>query len=146
MCLVVVGAYCGSTLRYVLTLITALSLHQLPRSRYVICPFTKDSISRKFSGAYGEAEFIFASIKVITIVGLIILGIVIDLGGGALLVRQLLHCTLLIDHRPEPRPPWVQILERPRSVRAVSRHSGFEGPVPGLVGGDNAGCVLLHWH
>ncbi|KZV62415.1 amino acid permease [Peniophora sp. CONT] len=34
------------------------------------------------AGAYGEAEFIFASIKVITIVGLIILGIVIDLGGA----------------------------------------------------------------
>ncbi|KAG2110159.1 amino acid permease [Suillus cothurnatus] len=34
------------------------------------------------TGAYGEAEFIFASIKVITINGLIILGIVIDLGGG----------------------------------------------------------------
>ncbi len=35
-----------------------------------------------FSGAYGEAEFFFASIKVITITGLIILGIVLDLGGG----------------------------------------------------------------
>ncbi|KAK7677520.1 hypothetical protein QCA50_019526 [Cerrena zonata] len=34
------------------------------------------------AGAYGEAEFVFASIKVVTIVGLIILGIVIDLGGG----------------------------------------------------------------
>ncbi|KIY45383.1 hypothetical protein FISHEDRAFT_49356 [Fistulina hepatica ATCC 64428] len=34
------------------------------------------------AGAYGEAEFVFASIKVITIVGLIILGVVIDLGGG----------------------------------------------------------------
>jgi len=34
------------------------------------------------AGVYGEAEFVFASIKVITIVGLIILGIVIDLGGG----------------------------------------------------------------
>ncbi|ESK87570.1 amino acid transporter [Moniliophthora roreri MCA 2997] len=33
-------------------------------------------------GAYGEAEFMFASIKVITIVGLIILGIILDLGGG----------------------------------------------------------------
>ncbi|KAF9232361.1 amino acid permease [Melanogaster broomeanus] len=33
-------------------------------------------------GIYGEAEFVFASIKVITIVGLIILGIVLDLGGG----------------------------------------------------------------
>ncbi|KAG6907866.1 hypothetical protein DXG01_007080 [Tephrocybe rancida] len=34
------------------------------------------------AGVYGEAEFVFASIKVITIVGLIILGIVLDLGGG----------------------------------------------------------------
>ncbi|KAJ6510097.1 amino acid permease, partial [Mycena vitilis] len=34
------------------------------------------------AGAYGEAEFIFASIKVITITGLIILGIILDLGGG----------------------------------------------------------------
>lgn len=31
--------------------------------------------------AFGECEFYFASIKVITIVGLIILGLVIDLGG-----------------------------------------------------------------
>jgi amino acid transporter len=34
------------------------------------------------AGVYGETEFIFASIKVITITGLIILGIVLDLGGG----------------------------------------------------------------
>ncbi|KAF7355037.1 Lysine-specific permease [Mycena sanguinolenta] len=34
------------------------------------------------AGVYGEAEFMFASIKVITITGLIILGIVLDLGGG----------------------------------------------------------------
>lgn len=34
------------------------------------------------AGVYGECEFMFASIKVITIVGLIILGIVLDLGGG----------------------------------------------------------------
>ncbi|KAI0801327.1 amino acid permease [Fomes fomentarius] len=34
------------------------------------------------AGVYGECEFVFASIKVITIVGLIILGIVLDLGGG----------------------------------------------------------------
>lgn len=32
--------------------------------------------------AYGEAEFIFSSIKVITIVGLIILGVVLMCGGG----------------------------------------------------------------
>ena len=34
------------------------------------------------AGAYGEAEFWFASIKVLTIVGLIILGIIISAGGG----------------------------------------------------------------
>ncbi|KAJ7638578.1 amino acid permease [Roridomyces roridus] len=34
------------------------------------------------AGVYGETEFVFASIKVITITGLIILGIVLDLGGG----------------------------------------------------------------
>ncbi|PCH35836.1 amino acid permease [Wolfiporia cocos MD-104 SS10] len=34
------------------------------------------------AGVYGEAEFVFASIKVVTITGLIILGIVLDLGGG----------------------------------------------------------------
>ncbi|KAI9567928.1 amino acid permease [Boletus coccyginus] len=33
-------------------------------------------------GAYGEAEFWFCSIKVITITGMIILGIIVDLGGG----------------------------------------------------------------
>ncbi|KAF8431958.1 amino acid permease [Boletus edulis BED1] len=33
-------------------------------------------------GAYGEAEFWFSSIKVITITGMIILGIIVDLGGG----------------------------------------------------------------
>lgn len=31
---------------------------------------------------YGEAEFVFASIKIITIVGLIIFAFIIDLGGG----------------------------------------------------------------
>ncbi|KAF9218473.1 amino acid transporter [Gyrodon lividus] len=33
-------------------------------------------------GAYGEAEFWFSSIKVLTITGMIILGIIVDLGGG----------------------------------------------------------------
>ncbi|KIJ15769.1 amino acid-polyamine-Organocation superfamily protein [Paxillus involutus ATCC 200175] len=33
-------------------------------------------------GAYGEAEFWFCSIKVLTITGMIILGIIVDLGGG----------------------------------------------------------------
>ncbi|KAF7971830.1 hypothetical protein HWV62_19839 [Athelia sp. TMB] len=57
-----------------------------------ICLLVALGINLMGAGAYGEAEFIFAplslltligrSIKVITIVGLIILGIVLDLGGG----------------------------------------------------------------
>lgn len=31
---------------------------------------------------YGEAEFIFASIKLVTLVGLLLLGLIIDLGGA----------------------------------------------------------------
>lgn len=48
----------------------------------IICLVVVVAINFMGAGAYGEAEFIFASIKVLTIVGLIILGIVIDLGGG----------------------------------------------------------------
>ncbi|KAG2117799.1 amino acid permease [Suillus discolor] len=48
----------------------------------VICLVVVLTINMLGAGAYGEAEFIFASIKVITITGLIILGIVIDLGGA----------------------------------------------------------------
>ncbi|KAG1885704.1 amino acid permease [Suillus subluteus] len=48
----------------------------------VMCLVVVVTINMLGAGAYGEAEFVFASIKVITITGLIILGIVIDLGGG----------------------------------------------------------------
>ncbi|KAG0709056.1 amino acid permease [Suillus ampliporus] len=48
----------------------------------VMCLVVVITINMLGAGAYGEAEFIFASIKVVTITGLIILGIVIDLGGG----------------------------------------------------------------
>lgn len=48
----------------------------------VMCLVVVLTINMLGAGAYGEAEFVFASIKVITITGLIILGIVIDLGGG----------------------------------------------------------------
>uniref|UniRef100_A0A0W0FY83 Putative amino acid permease n=1 Tax=Moniliophthora roreri TaxID=221103 RepID=A0A0W0FY83_MONRR len=47
-----------------------------------ICMIVVIVINLLGAGAYGEAEFVFASIKVITIVGLIILGIILDLGGG----------------------------------------------------------------
>ncbi|KAF8922361.1 amino acid permease [Mucidula mucida] len=47
-----------------------------------ICMVVVIVINMFGAGVYGEAEFIFASIKVITITGLIILGVVLDLGGG----------------------------------------------------------------
>ncbi|QRW12299.1 amino acid permease [Ceratobasidium sp. AG-Ba] len=47
-----------------------------------ICLIVVVVINMLGAGVYGECEFIFASIKVITITGLIILGIVLDLGGG----------------------------------------------------------------
>nr|CAB38005.1 amino acid transporter [Amanita muscaria] len=48
----------------------------------IICLVVVVTINMLGAGVYGEAEFWFASIKVITITGLIILGIVLDLGGG----------------------------------------------------------------
>ncbi|GAA5826363.1 hypothetical protein JCM5353_004732 [Sporobolomyces roseus] len=47
-----------------------------------ICLVVACAINFGGSRAYGEAEFWFAIIKVITIIGLIILGIIIDCGGG----------------------------------------------------------------
>ncbi|OCH89957.1 amino acid permease [Obba rivulosa] len=47
-----------------------------------ICAVVVITINMFGAGVYGECEFIFASIKVITITALIILGIVLDLGGG----------------------------------------------------------------
>ncbi|KIK71217.1 hypothetical protein GYMLUDRAFT_33353 [Collybiopsis luxurians FD-317 M1] len=47
-----------------------------------ICMVVVIAINLCGAGVYGEAEFIFASIKVLTITGLIILGLVLDLGGG----------------------------------------------------------------
>ncbi|GAA5840953.1 hypothetical protein JCM3766R1_005412 [Sporobolomyces carnicolor] len=47
-----------------------------------VCLVVACAINFGGSRAYGEAEFWFAIIKVITIVGLIILGIIIDAGGG----------------------------------------------------------------
>ncbi|KAG8687711.1 hypothetical protein FRC08_011836 [Ceratobasidium sp. 394] len=48
----------------------------------VICIVVVVAINMCGAGVYGEAEFIFASIKVVTATGLIILGVVLDLGGG----------------------------------------------------------------
>jgi len=53
-----------------------------PAAWISICLVVVFTINMLGAGAYGEAEFWFASIKVLTITGLIILGIVIDLGGG----------------------------------------------------------------
>jgi len=64
------------------TLVHYWTSSRLDPAWIVICFLVVLSINLLGAGAYGEAEFIFASIKVITITGLIILGIVLDLGGG----------------------------------------------------------------
>jgi amino acid transporter len=56
--------------------------HISPAAWITICLVIVITINLLGAGAYGEAEFWFASIKVITITGLIILGIILDLGGG----------------------------------------------------------------
>ncbi|GBE86317.1 Dicarboxylic amino acid permease [Sparassis crispa] len=57
--------------------------HSINNAAWItICLVVVVTINLFGAGAYGECEFIFASIKVITITGLIILGIVLDLGGG----------------------------------------------------------------
>ncbi|KIK51370.1 hypothetical protein GYMLUDRAFT_50605 [Collybiopsis luxurians FD-317 M1] len=55
---------------------------QLNYAWITICIAVVIAINLCGAGVYGEAEFIFASIKVLTITGLIILGLVLDLGGG----------------------------------------------------------------
>jgi len=47
-----------------------------------VCLIFVIAINMLGAAAYGEAEFWFASIKVLTIMGLIILGIIISAGGG----------------------------------------------------------------
>ncbi|KAF8313221.1 hypothetical protein DL93DRAFT_2167944 [Clavulina sp. PMI_390] len=47
-----------------------------------ICIVVVIGINSMGARAYGEAEFWFVSIKVLTIIGLIIVGIILDLGGG----------------------------------------------------------------
>lgn len=47
-----------------------------------MCLVVAVAINLGGSRTYGEAEFWFAIIKVLTIVGLIILGIILDAGGG----------------------------------------------------------------
>lgn len=47
-----------------------------------VCLIVVLAINFAGAGVYGECEFWFASIKILTIVGLIILGIILTAGGG----------------------------------------------------------------
>jgi yeast amino acid transporter len=94
---------------------------------------------------YGECEFVFASIKVITITGLIILGIVLDLGGGPN------HDRIGFRYWKHPGP-FVQ-------YKGISGAKGqFLGWLAFFnlsalkiinnlqVGCNDPGSILLHWH
>ncbi|KAF9513616.1 hypothetical protein BS47DRAFT_1344108 [Hydnum rufescens UP504] len=57
--------------------------HKVSDAAWVsVCLVVVIVINMLGAGAYGEAEFFFVSFKVITIVGLLILGVILDLGGG----------------------------------------------------------------
>lgn len=83
---------------------------------------------------YGEAEFWFASIKVITIVGLIILSVCIDLGAGDQ-GRLGFRCECAAARRsgatvaPTDTSSYLSRLEEPRSVRRLRRNQRKLGPV-----------------
>ncbi|KAF7301525.1 Lysine-specific permease [Mycena indigotica] len=76
--LVVIGInMCGTLPHYYLVASPSTDFQE-----QVVSMIPADGALTRPSGFYGEMEFIFASIKVLTITGLIILGIVLDLGGG----------------------------------------------------------------
>jgi amino acid transporter len=87
------------------------------------------SIDIDESGAYGEAEFIFASIKVITITGM-------GAGFPFPTFPRFTHMSSRLDNfgnhprsrrRPQSRSHRVPLLEQPGSVGAVQRHRRREG-------------------
>jgi amino acid transporter len=80
-----------------------------------ICLAVVVAINFMGARAYGEAEFWFASIKVLTIMGLIILGIIIAAGGGPN------HVVVGVSNWQNPGP-WVQYEGIPG---ALGRFLGF---------------------
>lgn len=80
-----------------------------------ICLVIVVAINSMGARAYGEAEFWFASIKVLTIIGLIILGVIIAAGGGPN------HVATGFTYWQNPGP-WVQYEGIPGSL---GRFLGF---------------------
>ncbi|KAG8221727.1 amino acid permease [Butyriboletus roseoflavus] len=73
----------GWNLWYNWTILIVFSISNVNNAVWItMCLVVIVSINVFGVGAYGEAEFWFCSIKVITITGMIILGIDLDLGGG----------------------------------------------------------------
>lgn len=106
--------------------VTSCECHHIPSSNISHQAFTVNLLLQHLTTPHhlklsGEAEFIFASIKVITIVGLIILGIVLDLGGGPDHDRYF-PLSLAMIHVVIIQQDWVPLLEKPRSVCTISQH------------------------
>ncbi|KAF8313222.1 amino acid permease [Clavulina sp. PMI_390] len=90
-----------------------------------ICIIVVIGINAMGARAYGEAEFWFASIKVLTIIGLIILGILLDLGVGPshdrIGLRYLKHPGLFIQYHKIPGTTgrfvgwWIVVTQAPYS-------------------------------
>lgn len=87
-----------------------------------------------------------SSIKVITIVGLIILGIVLDLGGKWQSTMVDFRKTNIIFRWTHSWPPWIQILEKPRTICSIQWYSRSQRSIPWLVGCHDTSSVFLHWY
>lgn len=91
-------------------------------------------------------QYFFRSIKVLTITGLIILGIVIDLGGTVYRSIFTLVNPLNSARWTKSRPNWLPVLEKPGTVRPISRYIRSHWSIPGLVGSYVPSSLLLYRH
>jgi yeast amino acid transporter len=74
---------------------------------------------------YGEAEFVFAIIKVIAVIGFIILGIILNCGGGP--NGGYIGGRYWQSNSVQPDYPGYNTVPRPESIASGAFNSGFKG-------------------
>jgi amino acid transporter len=76
------------------------------------------AVAISFIGVYGEVEFIFAILKILLVIFVVILGLVIDLGGiPGKLFHDCHHCETAIDRSTRQASIGIPLLERSRPIR-----------------------------
>ena len=89
-----------------------------------------------------------SSIKVITITGLIILGIVLDLGGKyfIVIIVILVHSySGFFCRRTKSWSNRIPLLDKPWTICSIQWHPRRERPVFGLLGCLDSNCFLISW-